>query len=134
MTVNSIEKADEALESLTKRSGRAIKILVSALIIITLTLSGAVGFLINSNQGETARINIAVTKSAAIQQHRLDTQCDFYSLLGEAPLMPTAGKLVTEWVVDSRNVYIGLGCSPALTPPSIGLLSLTKKYNIKIIG
>lgn len=131
---DSIDKADQALVALVKRGGRAMKILVGALIIATLALSVAVGLLIYNNQGETSRINTAVNKAIAIEQVRLEKQCDFYKLIGELPVMSTTSKAGVSLVADGRNVYIGLGCSPQLTLPSAELLDLSKKYSVTVLG
>lgn len=131
---NSIDTADEMLETLAKRGSRAIKILVGGLIIISLALSVAVGYLIYNNMQETTRIHSAVMQAVAKQQQQIQTQCDFYSLISQLPLMNNTTKTGVTLIADSRAAYVGLDCKPSLIPPSTELIKLAQKFSIPLVG
>ena len=52
--------------------------------------------------------------------------------IGLAPLPPKASEFGVKLVTDFRNAYAGLGCVPALPPPSPELLRLAAKYGIRV--
>jgi hypothetical protein len=52
--------------------------------------------------------------------------------VGLAPVPPNASELGVKLVVDFRAAYAGLGCSPALPPPSALLVRLAGKYGITV--
>lgn len=62
------------------------------------------------------------------------TLCAEQGDIGTAPLpsKPQPSELGVKLVVDFRAAYAGLGCSPALPPPSPRLLRLAKSYGIPV--
>lgn len=52
--------------------------------------------------------------------------------VGQAPLPPKPSELGVKLIVDFRNAYAGLGCAPALPPPSARLLHMAAGYGIPV--
>ena len=123
--VYSIDETDEMLNGLVRQGGRAIKILIGFLLVVMLGLSGAVGYLIQNNTKETARVNTVVAE-------KTEGLCEFFGLLSPKPLRANSSKVGVELIVDSRNVFQLLDCAGKLPPPSSELIKLAKKYNITI--
>lgn len=132
--VDKIDQTDEMLVTLAKRGGKAIKILVGGLIVITVVLTIAVGYLVYNNSSETSRINNAVSEAAVKQQQQLQKQCDFYSLIAQLPIINNTTKTGITLVADARTAYVGLACSPSLLPPSAELVRLAQKFDVPIVG
>ena len=62
------------------------------------------------------------------------TLCAEQGDIGAVPLAskPQPSELGVKLVVDFRNAYAGLGCSPALPPPPALLRKLAAKYGIPV--
>ena len=58
--------------------------------------------------------------------------CAEQAVIGTAPLTPSAGKLGVQLITDFRDAYAGLGCTPALPPPSPELRRLAAKYGVPV--
>jgi hypothetical protein len=52
--------------------------------------------------------------------------------VGTVPPPPKPSELGIKFIVDFRDAYAGLGCTPALPPPAPGLLRLAAQYGIRV--
>jgi hypothetical protein len=121
----TIDQTDEMLTELTKRGGRAVKMLLAFLMVIVVVLAGAVAYLLRENYYGTAKINNIVTSRTA-------DQCNFDYYIGTIPITSDSGKLGVEVVAGAREAYVGNECTPALPPASAYFISLAKKYDVKV--
>lgn len=60
------------------------------------------------------------------------TLCSEQGDVGQAPLQAKSSELGVKIIVDFRNAYAGLGCSPALEPPPPLLLRMAARYGIQV--
>jgi hypothetical protein len=58
--------------------------------------------------------------------------CAEQAVIGTVPVAASTGKVSVQLVIDFRDAYAGLGCTPALPPPSAELRRLAAKYGIPL--
>ena len=63
---------------------------------------------------------------------RAEALCAEQAVIATVPLAPSTGKLGVQLITDFRDAYAGLGCTPALPPPSPELRRLAAKYGVPV--
>lgn len=72
------------------------------------------------------------SRQAQVLAAEIRTLCAEQGDVGRAPVPPKASELGVKLIVDFRDAYAGLGCAPALPPPSAGLVRLAAGYGITV--
>ena len=72
------------------------------------------------------------SRQAQAAAARTDALCAEHAVIGTIPLVPSTGKLGVQLITDFRDAYAGLGCTPALPPPSPELRRLAAKYGVPV--
>ena len=82
-------------------------------------------------------LTVFLTQSGTEQRtvtNVVSAECGFYRDIGEVPPPVKTTEFGIKILVDSRNAYIGLGCTQKLSPPTPGLISEAAKYNLELKG
>jgi hypothetical protein len=58
--------------------------------------------------------------------------CAEQAVIGTVAVPASAGKVSVQLVIDFRAAYAGLGCTPALPPPSAELRRLAAKFGVPV--
>lgn len=72
------------------------------------------------------------SRQAGALTSEIRTLCSEQGDIGAVPVTPKSSELGIKLVVDFRTAYAGLGCGPALPPPSPLLLRLAARYRIPV--
>lgn len=72
------------------------------------------------------------TRQAQAITSDVRTLCAEQGDIGAVPLTPKSSELGVKLVVDFRNAFAGLGCTPALPPPPPLLRRLAGQYGIPV--
>jgi hypothetical protein len=72
------------------------------------------------------------SRQAQALASEIRTLCAEQGDVGKVPVTAKSSELGVKLVVDFRAAYAGLGCSPALPPPSPLLLRLAAQYGVKV--
>jgi hypothetical protein len=72
------------------------------------------------------------TRQAQALASELRALCAEQADVGQAPLPAKPSELGVKLIADFRNAYAGLGCSPALPPPSPLLRRLAARYGVPV--
>src|SRR5690242_17263715 len=111
---------DKQLKSMIRNSTW----MVVALFVASLAALAAALFMLANQSGSTQK---AVRETVA-------NECVFFRDIGEAPANPKSTELGFKILVDSRNIFLDLGCEGSLAPPSQELRDLAAKYDLKLEG
>jgi len=113
------------------RESRAVGPTFGALILfivaVLLVVAGT-GYDFWQGQRQAQTLNAELRALAAEQRALCAEQSD----VGQAPLPPKPSELGVKLIVDFRNAYAGLGCTPELPPPPPLLLRLAAGYGIAV--
>jgi hypothetical protein len=144
---------DSALQSLIRRSGRALVVFLVGQGIIIVILSIAVSFLVYRSLGESHRVAVAVGEQVSqlraqariisAQQQRIGAlvgrieketraTCAFNADIARAPVTPGTTATGAKILIDARVAFDRAGCPGQLPPPSHILTALAAKYHLTI--